>query len=122
MDNGEIIIKFPISRALPRKNSHYYCFTLPDVLRRYKEWGNLTYGDLIKKETCATSIKCIWYGSSDNAKFMLIGCKGSTEEFKKYIEKVPGGLLCLDRKFLLMNILQIWKRFAVHVILDAQRF
>lgn len=93
MDNGEIIIKFPISRALPRKNSHYYCFTLPDVLRRYKEWGNLTYGDLIKKETCATSIKCIWYGSSDNAKFMLIGCKGSTEEFKKYIEKVPGGIV-----------------------------
>lgn len=41
MDNGEIIIKFPISRALPRKNSHYYCFTLPDVLRRYKEWGIL---------------------------------------------------------------------------------
>ena len=51
MDNGEALFKFPVSRALPRKNSHYYCFTLPDVLKRYKDWGNLTYGDLIKKET-----------------------------------------------------------------------
>lgn len=93
MDNGEALFKFPVSRALPRKNAHYYCFTLPDVLKRYKDWGNLTYGDLIKKETSATSIKCVWHSSSDNPKFMLIGCKGSTEEFKKYIEKVPGGIV-----------------------------
>ena len=93
MDNGEVIFRFPTSRALPRKNSYYYCFTLPDVLRKYKEWGNLSYGDLIRKETCATNIKCIWHASSDNPKFMLIGCKGTTEDFKKYIEKVPGGIV-----------------------------
>lgn len=93
MDNGEVLFKFPVSRALPRKNSHYYCFTLPDVLKRYKDWGNLTYGDLIKKETSATSIKCVWHASSDNPKFMLIGCKGVTDDFKKYIEKVPGGII-----------------------------
>lgn len=93
MDNGEALFKFPMSRALPRKNSHYYCFTLPDVLKRYKDWGDLTYGDLIKKETSATSIKCVWHSSSDNPKFMLTGCKGATEDFKKYIEKVPGGIV-----------------------------
>ena len=95
MENGEALFKFPVSRALPRKNSHYYCFTLPDVLKRYKDWGNLTYGDLIKKETSATSIKCVWHSSSDNPKFMLTGCKGVTEDFKKYIEKVPGGIVVL---------------------------
>ena len=95
MDNGEIMFKFPTSRALPRKNSFYYCFTLPDVLKRYKEWGNLSYGDLIKKEICATNIKCIWHASSDNPMFMLVGCKGTTENFKKYIEKVPGGIIVL---------------------------
>lgn len=95
MDNGEALFKFPVSRALPRKNSHYYCFTLPDVLKRYKDWGNLTYGELIKKETSATSIKCVWHSSSDNPKFMLTGCKGVTEDFKKYIEKVPGGIVVL---------------------------
>lgn len=93
MDNGEALFKFPVSRALPRKNSHYYCFTLPDVLKRYKDWGNLTYGDLIKKETSATSLKCVWHSSSDSPKFMLAGCKGVTEEFKKYIEQVPGGII-----------------------------
>ena len=95
MDNGEAVLKFPISRALPRKNSSYYCFTLPDVLKRYKEWGTLSYGDLIKRETCATNIKCIWHASSDNPKFMLVGCRGVTEDFKKYIERVPGGIVVL---------------------------
>ena len=61
MDNGEALFKFPVSRPLPRKNSHYYCFTLPDVLKRYKDWGNLTYGDLIREETSATSIKGVWH-------------------------------------------------------------
>ena len=93
MDNGEALFKFPVSRPLPRKNSHYYCFTLPDVLKRYKDWGNLTYGDLIRKETSATSIKCVWHASSDNPKFVLAGCKGITEDFRKYIEKVPGGIV-----------------------------
>lgn len=95
MDNGEALFKFPVSRTLPRKNSHYYCFTLPDILKRYKDWGNLTYGDLIKKETSASGIKCVWHSSSDNPQFMLIGCTGVTEDFKKYIEKVPGGIVVL---------------------------
>lgn len=96
LDNGEILFKFPISRALPRKNAQYYCLTLPDILKRYRDWSNnLTYGDLIRKETCATSVKCIWHSSSDNPKFMLIGCKGVTEDFKRYIEKVPGGIIVL---------------------------
>lgn len=93
MDNGEALFKFPVSRALPRKNTLYYCFTLPDVLRRYRDWGNLSYGDLIKKETSVTNITCIWCAYSDNPKFMIVGCKGATEEFKKYIEKVPGGIV-----------------------------
>lgn len=95
MDNGEALFKFPISRVLPRKNSHYYCFTLPDILKRYKDWGNLTYGDLIKKETSASNIKCVWHAPSDNPKFILAGCKGATEDFRKYIEKVPGGIIVL---------------------------
>ena len=61
MENGEMLLKFPASRPLPRKNEHFYCFTLPDSLRRYKDWGCQTYGDLIKKETQATEIRCIWH-------------------------------------------------------------
>ena len=95
MENGEMLLKFPASRPLPRKNEHFYCFTLPDCLRRYKDWGSQTYGDLIKKETQATEIRCIWHSSSDNPLFVLAGFKGGSEEFKNYIEKTPGGVVVL---------------------------
>lgn len=95
LDNGEMLLKFPASRPLPRKNEHFYCFTLPDSLRRYKDWGAQTYGDLIKKETKATEIRCIWHSSSDNPLFVLAGFKGGSEEFKDYIEKTPGGVVVL---------------------------
>jgi len=95
MDNGEMLLKFPSSRPLPRKNEHFYCFTLPDSHRRYKEWGSLTYGDLIKKETQATEVRCVWHSTSDNPKFVLAGFKGGSEEFKNYIEATPGGVVVL---------------------------
>ena len=95
LPNGEMILKFNASRPLPRKNDHLYCFTLPDAYKRYKDWGNLTYGDLIKKETQATEIKCIWHSKSDDTKFMLAGFKGVSEDFKKWVENVPGGIVTL---------------------------
>lgn len=98
MENGEILLKFPVSRPLPRKNEHFYCFTLPDSMRRYKDWGSQTYGGLIKKKTQATEIKCIWHSSSDNPLFVLAGFKDSSEEFKNYIEKTPGGVIVLGPK------------------------
>ena len=95
MENGEMLLKFPASRPLPRKNEHFYCFTLPDSLRRYKDWGSQTYGDLIRKETQATEIRCIWHSSSDDPLFVLAGFKGGSEDFKNYIEKTPGGIVVL---------------------------
>lgn len=95
MENGEMLLKFPASRPLPRRNEHFYCFTLPDSLRRYKDWGCQTYGDLIRKETQATEIRCIWHRSSDNPLFVLAGFKGGSEEFKNYIEKTSGGIVVL---------------------------
>jgi len=94
-DSGEMLLKFSSARPLPRKNDHYYCFTLPESLRRYKDWGNSTYGDLIKKETKATEVKCIWHSSSDNPKFILAGFKGVSEEFRQYVEKAPGGVVTI---------------------------
>ena len=94
-DSGEMLLKFSSARPLPRKNDHYYCFTLPESLRRYKDWGNSTYGDLIKKETKATEVKCIWHSSSDNPKFVLAGFKGVSEEFRQYVEKAPGGVVTI---------------------------
>lgn len=95
MENGEMLLKFPSSRPLPRKNERFYCFTLPEELRGYRDWGNRTYGDLIKKETKATEIKCIWHNLADNPQFILAGFKGATEDFRKYIENAPGGIVTL---------------------------
>lgn len=89
-DNDEMILKFTSSRPLPRINDYLYCFTLPDALRRYKDWGDLTYGELIKKETRATEVKCIWHQISDDPKFMIVGFRGATSDFKKYVENAQG--------------------------------
>lgn len=95
MDNGEMLLKFNSSRPLPRRNDYFYCFTLPKSLSRYKDWGNLSYGDLIKRETKATEIKCIWHDKTEDPRFMLAGFKGASEEFKQYVEKAPGGIVTL---------------------------
>ena len=97
-ENGEMLLKFPSSRPIPRKNQYYYCFTLPDNLRRYKDWGSNTYGDLINKETQATEAKCVWHGVADNPQFVLAGFKGVSELFRQYIEMTPGGVVTLGPK------------------------
>lgn len=59
-------------------------------MKRYKDWGNLTYGDLIKKETQAIEVKCVWHSISDDPKFILAGFKGATEDFRKFVESAQG--------------------------------
>lgn len=95
MDNGEMLLKFSTSRPLPRRNDYLYCFTLPESLRRYKDWGNMSYGDLIKQETKATELKCVWHEKIEDSHFMLAGFKGVSEEFKQYVEKAPRGIVTL---------------------------
>ena len=95
MDNGEMLLKFSTSRPLPRRNDYLYCFTLPESLLRYKDWGNMSYGDLIKQETKATELKCVWHEKIEDSHFMLAGFKGVSEEFKQYVEKAPRGIVTL---------------------------
>jgi len=95
MANGEMILKFPASRPLPRKNDFFYCFTLPNAIRSYKNWGGMSYRNLIERETKATEVKCIWQSTSDDSNFYLVGFKGVSEDFREYIEKVPNGVVTL---------------------------
>lgn len=97
-DNGEMILKFSSKRPLPRRNDYLYCLTLPESLRCYKDWGNLTYGDLIKNQTNATEVKCIWHSKSNDPNFLLAGFRGISEDFRKFIEKAPGGIITLGPK------------------------
>jgi len=58
--DGEMILKFPNTRGIPRQGEYLYCFTVPKELRNYRDWSNKTYGDLIKAKTNYSEIVCIW--------------------------------------------------------------
>src|SRR5690554_3484135 len=49
--DGEMILKFSTKHGLPRKGEYLYCFTVPKELRNYRNWGSMTYGDLIKSKS-----------------------------------------------------------------------
>ena len=52
--DGEMILKFSTKRGLPRKGEYLYCFTVPKDLRDYRNWGEKTYGDLVKEKESTT--------------------------------------------------------------------
>jgi rRNA-processing protein FCF1 len=62
--DGEMILKFSTKRGLPRKREYLYCFTVPKELRDYRNWGNKTYGDLVKEKSNFTETVCVWQGPS----------------------------------------------------------
>ena len=57
--NGEMIMKFPISRALPRKGDFLVCMVLPPEFQDYRNWGDMTYRDLYKARYNSTECVCI---------------------------------------------------------------
>lgn len=95
---GEMVLKLPASRPMPRKNDILYCFTVPDNLRRYKDWGNMSYGELIKHETQATEARCIWHSPASDKRFVLAGFVGVSVQFREYVSAVPGGVVVLGPK------------------------
>lgn len=95
-EDGEMILKFSNKRGLPRKGEYLYCFTTPNHLHAYKEWGNLTYGDLVKAKGYATEVVCIWQSSlRDNPDYCLAGFRGVDLEFAEHIDGHAGAFLVL---------------------------
>lgn len=95
-ENGEMILKFSNNRGLPRKGEYLYCFTTPNYLHAYKEWGNKTYGDLIKAKGYATEVVCIWQSSlHDNPNYCLVGFRGVDIEFAEHIDGHTGAFVVL---------------------------
>lgn len=94
--DGEIILKFNNSRGIPRKGDYLYCFTTPKHLHKFKEWGDLTYGELIKNKGFATELVCIWQHSlRDNPQYCLVGFRGTDLEFAEHIAGHAGAFLVL---------------------------
>lgn len=99
--DGEMILKFSNKRGLPRQGEYLYCFTVPKELRSYRDWGNKTYGDLIKAKTNYSEIVCIWQWPSKDKDgniekdFSIAGFRGVELEFSTHIQDAEGMILLL---------------------------
>ena len=85
--DGEMILKFPNTRGIPRQGEYLYCFTVPKELRNYRDWSNKTYGDLIKAKTNYSEIVCIWQTPSSEKDFSIAGFRGVELEFAIHIQE-----------------------------------
>ena len=94
-ESGEMRVRFAITRPLPRKGEYLYCMTLHKELRNHLNWGNRTYGDLIKDKTNFTVAICNWIAPSKDPRFMLAGFTGIDLEFLRWIEDTPGVVLVM---------------------------
>lgn len=99
--DGEMLLKFSNRRGLPRQGEYLYCFTVPKELRSYRDWGNKTYGDLIKSKTNYSEIVCIWHWPSKDKDgniekdFSIAGFRGVDLEFSTHIQDAEGMILLL---------------------------
>jgi rRNA-processing protein FCF1 len=99
--DGEMILKFSNKRGLPRKGEYLYCFTVPKELRDFRNWGQKTYGDLVKEKANFTETVCVWQApSKDKAgnldkDFYIAGFRGVELDFSINISEAEKMILLL---------------------------
>lgn len=91
--DGEMIMKFPNSRALPRKGEFLVCMVLPPELQDYRNWGVRTYCDLYKVRYNSTECVCVWHSSSKDIRYSLVGFSKVSVDFANYIKDTPNIVL-----------------------------
>ena len=87
--DGEMIMKFPNTRAIPRKGEFLVCMVLPPDLQNYHNWGELTYRDLFKQRYNSTECVCIWHSPTNDKNFSLVGFSKVSMDFADYIKDTP---------------------------------
>lgn len=99
--DGEMILKFSTKRGLPRKGEYLYCFTVSKELRDYRNWGDKTYGELIKEKGNFTETVCVWQAPSKDKDgnlekdFYIAGFRGVELDFSVNISKAEKMILLL---------------------------
>lgn len=91
--DGEMIMKFPNTRALPRKGEFLVSMVLPAQLQNYHNWGTMTYRDLYKERYNSTECVCIWHSQPNDRNYSLVGFSKVSLEFAEYIKDTPGIIL-----------------------------
>ena len=125
-DSGEMRVRFSTKRPIPRKGEYIYCMTLHKELRDYKNWGNRTYGDLVKDKTNFSEVICNWISPSDDPRFILAGFIGVDVEFADWISSAPMTVLVMgpnkppfDYIAHLQSLIQCQNSISVSSVLDA---
>ena len=91
--DGEMIMQFPISRALPRKGDFLVCMVLPPELQDYRNWGDRSYRDLYKARYNSTECVCIWHAPANDPRYSLVGFSKVSVDFANYIKRTPNIVL-----------------------------
>jgi rRNA-processing protein FCF1 len=99
--DGEMILKFSTKRGLPRKGEYLYCFTVPKELRDFRNWGEKTYGDLIKEKANFTETVCVWQAPAKDKEgniekdYRIAGFRGVEFDFSVNISEAEKLILLL---------------------------
>ena len=94
-NEGEMIMRFPNSRNLPRKGEYLFSMILPKELRDYHKWESKTYNDLFKERYKGTECVCVWTSNSEDPRFSLVGFRKVELEFQNFIEENNGSGIIL---------------------------
>ena len=124
--DGEMIMQFPISRALPRKGDFLVCMVLPPELQDYRNWGDRSYRDLYKARYNSTECVCIWHSPANDPRYSLVGFSKVSVDFANYIKKTPNIVLTfapqrppIDYVMNLQKVVEAQYSKGVASILDA---
>jgi len=99
--DGEMILKFSSKRGLPRKGEYLYCFTVPKELRDFRNWGEKTYGDLVKEKANFTEAVCVWQAPAKDKDgniekdYRIAGFRGVELDFSVNISEAEKLILLL---------------------------
>lgn len=99
--DGELILKFPNKRLLPRIGSYLYCFSIQREYRYPDTWGEKTYRDLLELKYLGSELVCIWQAPSKDIDgniekdFSIAGFRGVELEFAIHIQEASGMILLL---------------------------
>lgn len=125
--DGEMIMKFPVSRALPRKGDFLVCMVLPPELQDYRNWGERTYRDLYKARYNSTECVCIWHSPANDPRYSLVGFSKVSVDFANYIKGTPNIVLTfapqrppIDYVMNLQKLVEDNYSEGVSSVLDAQ--
>ena len=125
-ESGEMRVRFSCKRPVPRRGEYLYCMTLHKELRDHRNWGDRTYGDLVKDKTNFTEAICNWLMPSNDPGFIIAGFIGIDVEFAEWIRDAAMTVLVMgpnkppfDYMAHLQSLTRCLDSSAVSSVLDA---